>query len=141
MYIAEHENCESGNVLLNFNTCEVSVLYFFLNLQNKDSCSYVPKIRVTGEKLPWYELQSEGQRDQVGHDCNMRHVNFLRLFKKQSKDLSLVHQTTSEPCFTDNRVLCSSVPRTSSGRRQSPFGRQSFPDDQKRACRPESNQT
>jgi len=69
------------------------------------------------------------------------HVNFFRLFKKQFEDLSLVHQSTCEPCFTDNRVLCSLVPRTSSGRRQSPFGRQSFPDNQKRACRPESDYT
>lgn len=54
--IAERENFESGNVLLNFNTCEVSVLSFFLSLLNKDSCPYAPKIGVTG--------------DQMGHDCN-----------------------------------------------------------------------
>lgn len=51
--IAVHENFESGNVLLNFNTCEVSVLSFFLSLLNKDSCSCASKIRVTGEKLTW----------------------------------------------------------------------------------------
>ena len=39
--IAERENFESGNVLLNFNTCEVSVLSLFLTLLNKDSCSYI----------------------------------------------------------------------------------------------------
>lgn len=54
--IAERENFESGNDLLNFNTCEVSVLSIFLSLLNKDSCSYAPKIRVIG--------------DQMGHDCN-----------------------------------------------------------------------
>lgn len=51
--IAEHENFESGNVLFNFNACEVSVLSLFLSLLNKDSCSCVPKIRITGEKLTW----------------------------------------------------------------------------------------
>ena len=71
--IAERENFESGNVLLNFKTCEVSVLSFFLSLLNKDSCSYAPKIRVTD--------------DQMGHDCNWS-CKFVRLFKKQSsKDL------------------------------------------------------
>ena len=54
--IAERENFESGNVLLNFNTCEVSVLSFYFSLLNKDSWSYAPKIGVTG--------------DQMGHDCN-----------------------------------------------------------------------
>ena len=36
--IAERENFESGpDVLLNFNTCEVSVLSFYFSLLNKDS--------------------------------------------------------------------------------------------------------
>lgn len=49
--IAERENFESGNDLLNFNTCEVSVLSIFLSLLNKDSCSYAPKIRVIGDQM------------------------------------------------------------------------------------------
>lgn len=58
--IAERENFESGNVLLNFNTCEVSVLSFFLSLLNKDSCSYAPKIRVTGVMIVMRNANSLG---------------------------------------------------------------------------------